>query len=160
MSVPPNHYLQTQQLIDPLTWENVPSDMWAERGHKPACASTQWSAFVVRIKKFCIFWLSKICPVKILIRPQMSRLIWIFAGHTWSTFLRPRTAEFYRALFRFHTNIVRKQEAHGPQFAHLITTATAYLQMPCNILPVLQPQLGHRFDHTIKRSKVILVSSF
>ena len=30
-----------------------------------------------------------------------------------------------------------KQEAHGPRFAHLSKTAIAYLQMPCNILPVL-----------------------
>ena len=34
--------------------------------------------------------------------------------------------------------IETKQEAHGPQLAHLIKTAIAYLQMPCNnILPVL-----------------------
>ena len=36
----------------------------------------------------------------------------------------------------------------------------AYLQMPCNSLPVLPQQLGHKFDHTIKRSKVILVSFY
>ena len=49
-----------------------------------------------------------------------------------------------------------KQEAHGPQFAHLIKTAIAYLQIPCNILLVLPQQLRHKYDHTIKRSKVIL----
>ena len=53
-----------------------------------------------------------------------------------------------------------KQEAYGPQFAHLIKIATAYLQTPCNILPVLPQQIGHKSDHTVKRSKVILVSSF
>ena len=43
-----------------------------------------------------------------------------------------------------------KQEARGPQFAQLIKTAIAYLQMPCHILPVLSQQLRHKFDHTIK----------
>ena len=55
---------------------------------------------------------------------------------------------------------IRKQEAHGLQFAHLIKIAIAFLQMPCNVLPVLPQLLGCKFDHTIKRSKVILVSSF
>ena len=52
------------------------------------------------------------------------------------------------------------QEAHRQEFDHLIKTATTYLQMSCNILPVLPQQLGHKFDHTIKGSKAILVSSF
>ena len=34
-----------------------------------------------------------------------------------------------------------KQEAHGPQFAHLSDIATADMQMLCNILPVLSSQL-------------------
>ena len=37
------------------------------------------------------------------------------------------------------TNGNDKQEAHGPQFAHMIKMAIAYL--PCNILPVLPQQL-------------------
>ena len=32
--------------------------------------------------------------------------------------------------------------------------------MPCNILPVLPQQLGEKFDSVIKRSKIILGSSF
>ena len=52
-----------------------------------------------------------------------------------------------------------KQETHGSRFAHLSKTAIAYLQMPCNILPVLTQQLGHKFDCAVKRSKVILGSS-
>ena len=39
-------------------------------------------------------------------------------------------------------------------------TAIAYLQMPCNILQVLPKQLGKKFDRAVKRSKVILGSSF
>ena len=39
-------------------------------------------------------------------------------------------------------------------------TALAYLQMLCNILPVLPQQLGQKFDCAIKRSKVSLGSSF
>ena len=35
-----------------------------------------------------------------------------------------------------------------------------YLQKPCNFLPVLPQQLRHNLDRTIKRSKVILGSSF
>ena len=35
----------------------------------------------------------------------------------------------------------KKQEAHGPQFAHLSDIATADMQMLCNILPVLSSQL-------------------
>ena len=53
----------------------------------------------------------------------------------------------------FKLHIKMKQEAHGPQFAHLIKTAIAYLQMPCSILPVLPQQLVHKFDHTIKKVK-------
>ena len=34
-----------------------------------------------------------------------------------------------------------KQEAHGPQFAHLSDIATADMQMLCNILPALSSQL-------------------
>ena len=30
-----------------------------------------------------------------------------------------------------------KQEAHGPQLAHLSETATADMQMACNIFPIL-----------------------
>ena len=36
----------------------------------------------------------------------------------------------------------KKQEPHGTQFTHLSKIAIAYLQMPCNILPVLPQQLG------------------
>ena len=46
-----------------------------------------------------------------------------------------------------------KQEAHGPRFAHLIKTAIAYLQMPCNILPVLSHQLGQKFDRALKKAE-------
>ena len=34
-----------------------------------------------------------------------------------------------------------KQEAHGPQFAHLSDIATADKQMLCNIFPILSSQL-------------------
>ena len=37
------------------------------------------------------------------------------------------------------TKVTLTQEAQGPQFAHLIKTAIAYLQMPCNILPNIDP---------------------
>ena len=37
--------------------------------------------------------------------------------------------------------LLSKQEAHGPQFAHLSDTATADMQMLCNILPVHSLQL-------------------
>ena len=36
---------------------------------------------------------------------------------------------------------IRKQEAHGPQFAHLSDIATADMQMLCNIFPILSSQL-------------------
>ena len=39
-------------------------------------------------------------------------------------------------------------------------TAIAYLLMPCNFLPPFPQQLEHIFGHTVKRSNVILVSSF
>ena len=35
----------------------------------------------------------------------------------------------------------KKQEAHGPQFAHLSDIATADMQMLCNIYPILSSQL-------------------
>ena len=47
-----------------------------------------------------------------------------------------------------------ESSAHGPRFAHLSKTATEYLQMPCNILPVLPQQIEQN------RPKVILGSSF
>ena len=53
---------------------------------------------------------------------------------------------------------IYKQEAHGPQFAHLSKTAIAYLLMPFNILPV--KPLGHKFGRVIKKFKVILGSPF
>ena len=46
-----------------------------------------------------------------------------------------------------------------PQFALLSKTATAHLQMPCNILPILPQQMGQKFDSAIERSKVNLRSS-
>ena len=49
-----------------------------------------------------------------------------------------------------------KLKTYGPQLGHLSKTAIAYLQMPCNILPVLPQQLGHKFDPVLKRSNVIL----
>ena len=42
-----------------------------------------------------------------------------------------------------------KQEAYGLQFTHLSETAIAYLQMPCNILPVLPQQLGQNADRAV-----------
>ena len=44
-----------------------------------------------------------------------------------------------------------EQDAHGPQFAHLIKTAIAVNAM--QFLAVLPQQLGHIFDHTIKKVK-------
>ena len=35
----------------------------------------------------------------------------------------------------------KKQEAHGPRFAHLSDIATADMQMLCNIFPILSSQL-------------------
>ena len=35
----------------------------------------------------------------------------------------------------------KKQDAHGPQLAHLSDTATADMQMLCNIFPILSLQL-------------------
>ena len=46
-----------------------------------------------------------------------------------------------------------KPDAHGLQVAHLIKTAIAYLQMPCNILPVLLNQQGYKFGQTVKSQK-------
>ena len=40
--------------------------------------------------------------------------------------------------------IMCKQEAHGPQVAHLSDIATADMQMLCNIFPVLSSQLMKR----------------
>ena len=37
-----------------------------------------------------------------------------------------------------------KQEAHGPRVAHLSDIATAYMQMLCNIFPILSSQLMKR----------------
>ena len=37
--------------------------------------------------------------------------------------------------------ITKKQEAHGPRFAHLSDIATADMQMLCNIFPILSSQL-------------------
>ena len=53
-----------------------------------------------------------------------------------------------------------KARGSSARFAHLSETAIAYLQMPYNILPVLPQQLGQKFDSAVKRSKVILGSSF
>ena len=39
---------------------------------------------------------------------------------------------------------VDKQEAHGPQAAHLNDIATADMQMLCNIFPILSSQLMKR----------------
>ena len=47
-------------------------------------------------------------------------------------------------------NTNNKQEAHGPRFAHLNETDMEFLQMTCNIYPVLPQQLGHKFDRAVK----------
>ena len=36
-----------------------------------------------------------------------------------------------------YTSCSKRQEAHGPQLAHLSETATADMQMACNIFPIL-----------------------
>ena len=46
----------------------------------------------------------------------------------------------FQALF-FSEKNKQKQEAHGPQFAHLSDIATADMQMLCNIYPILSSQL-------------------
>ena len=38
-----------------------------------------------------------------------------------------------------------------------IKTAIAYLQIPCNILPVLPKQLGQKFDLDIKKSNPTII---
>ena len=40
--------------------------------------------------------------------------------------------------------LINKQEAHGPQVAHLSDIATANMQMLCNIFPILSSQLMKR----------------
>ena len=40
----------------------------------------------------------------------------------------------------------KKQEAHGPRFAHLSDIATADTQMLCNIFPILSSQL-RKYHH-------------
>ena len=54
--------------------------------------------------------------------------------------------------------LLKKKKKKRGQWATI--DSPAYLQMPCNSLPVLPQQLGHKSDHTIKWSKVILVSTF
>ena len=44
----------------------------------------------------------------------------------------------------FSSDILRKQEAHGPRVAHLSDIATADMQMLCNIFPILSSQLMKR----------------
>ena len=46
---------------------------------------------------------------------------------------------------------MKKKVAHGPQLAYLMKTAIAYLQMPCEILPVLPQQVGYKYDYTLIR---------
>ena len=41
----------------------------------------------------------------------------------------------------YMTGELKKQEAHGPGFAHLSDIATADMQMLCNIFPILSSQL-------------------
>ena len=47
----------------------------------------------------------------------------------------------------------KKKEAHGSLFAHMSKTAIAYLQMSCNIFPVLPQELRYKFDHALKTQK-------
>ena len=47
---------------------------------------------------------------------------------------------------------INKEEAHRPRFAHLSKTAIGYLQMPCNILPVLPLQLIRIVDGLYKQN--------
>ena len=49
-----------------------------------------------------------------------------------------------------HFVIYLQQETHGPRFAQLSKTAITYLQMQCNILPVLLQQLGTQIWRTAK----------
>ena len=45
----------------------------------------------------------------------------------------------------------KNKQTNWPRFAHLSKTDTAYLQMPCRILPVLPQQLGHKIDRAVKK---------
>ena len=65
------------------TWENVPSNMCAQRRLKSACASAQSDQSLRCPHEETLYpWLSKLRPLKILIR--LCRLIWIFVGRTYS----------------------------------------------------------------------------
>ena len=71
------------------TWENLPSYMCAQQRLKSACASAQSDQCLRCPHEEALHpWLSEMRPVKILIRPRMSRLIGIFAGRT-CTKVRP-----------------------------------------------------------------------
>ena len=61
------------------------------------------------------------------------------------------------SIHSLQNEVPRQPKTRGPWAT---VHSSIYLQMPRNSLPVLPQQLGHKFDHTIKRSKVILVSSF
>ena len=52
-----------------------------------------------------------------------------------------------------NNNKKKTKRPNWPQFAHLIKTAIAYLQMTCNILQVLPQQMRRKFYHTIKKLK-------
>ena len=51
---------------------------------------------------------------------------------------------WWKLLNQFQRRRHLKQEAHGPQVAHLSDIATADMQMLCNIFPILSSQLMKR----------------
>ena len=63
---------------------------------------------------------------------------------------------FLTKIFKvFYIDIYGKQEAHRPQLAHLSETATADMQMLCNIFPILSLQLmkGSSFEQFLVLKK-------
>ena len=60
----------------------TPSDVLPTKTQIRLCIHTVLSVLIFRIKKFLYSWLSKMCPLKILMTAPMCSLIQVFAGYT------------------------------------------------------------------------------
>ena len=60
-----------------------------------------------------------------------------FILYEWEALVTRNLHAKYKGSNSNGSKVMTKQEAHGPQLAHLSETATADMQMACNIFPIL-----------------------
>ena len=100
--------------------------------------------------KFLIYFNRRVFVMKCLLLQNDGKIFQLYPFMSWQILYYVTSCPFLMALNFLHF-IVRWQTK--TREGHKTAIAYMYMQVPCNILPVLPQQLGHKFDCAKKKVK-------